>query len=274
MNAPRVKSYEAFERMGFPSQKTEDYKYIDVSQAFAPNFGLNINRLTIPVNPYDVFRCDVPNLSTSLYFVVNDTFYSNVLPKAHLPEGVYAGGLDAFTRQHPDLAARYYAKAALVDNNAVTALNTMLAQDGFVLYVPAGVKLERPVQLVNIFRSDVDTMANRRILVIIEPHGWYLCGNPLPCALPLSSLENTSSLDGNIYIYVGGEYKAYSLKSDFAIPPYGAFFVKTSADAELRVSHLPSAKSYHLVSTSSLSSLKEPVAKELVTNIYNTDGHV
>lgn len=106
-----------------------------------------------------------------------------------------------------------------------------------------------------------------------ENHGWYLCGNPLPCTLPLSSLENTSSLDGNIYIYVGGEYKAYSLKSDFAIPPYGAFFVKTSADAELRVSHLPSAKSYHLISTSSLSSLKEPVAKELVTNIYNTDGH-
>jgi Fe-S cluster assembly protein SufD len=170
MNAPRAKAYEAFERMGFPSQKTEDYKYTDVAQAFAPNFGLNINRLAIPVNPYDVFRCDVPNLSTSLYFVVNDTFYNNALPKAHLPEGVYAGGLDVFARQHPDLAARYYAQAAPVDNDAVTALNTMLAQDGFVLYVPAGVKLERPVQLVNIFRSDVDTMANRRILVIIEPH--------------------------------------------------------------------------------------------------------
>lgn len=67
MNAPRVKAYEAFERMGFPSQKTEDYKYVDVAQVFAPNFGLNINRLAIPVNPYDVFRCDVPNLSTSRY---------------------------------------------------------------------------------------------------------------------------------------------------------------------------------------------------------------
>ena len=25
--------------------------------------------------PYEVFKCDVPNMSTSLYFVVNDTFY-------------------------------------------------------------------------------------------------------------------------------------------------------------------------------------------------------
>ena len=45
----------------------------------------------------------------------------------------------------------------------------MLAQDGFVVYVPEGVVVERPIQLVNIFRSDVDTMANRRILVIMEP---------------------------------------------------------------------------------------------------------
>lgn len=102
-----------------------------------------------------------------------------------------------------------------------------------------------------------------------ENHGWYLCGNPLPCALPLSYLENTSSLDGYIYIYVGGEYKPYSLMSNFALPPYSAFFVKTSADAELRISHSPSTKSYPLINTSSLGSLKEPVAKELVTNIQN-----
>ena len=44
----------------------------------------------------------------------------------------------------------------------------MLAQDGFVLYVPKRVVVERPIQLVNVFRSDVDTMANRRILVILE----------------------------------------------------------------------------------------------------------
>ena len=44
----------------------------------------------------------------------------------------------------------------------------MLAQDGFVVYVPKHTVVERPIQLVNIFRSDVDTMANRRILFIVE----------------------------------------------------------------------------------------------------------
>lgn len=169
MNAPREQARAALERSGFPSVKSEDYKYTDVAKAFAPDYGLNINRVAIPVNPYDVFRCDVPNLSTSLYFVVNDTFYDRESPKASLPEGVYAGGLKTFSEQYPDVAARYYGKAADSSRDGIIALNTMLAQDGFVLYVPAGVEVERPIQLVNIFRSDVDTMANRRILVIMEP---------------------------------------------------------------------------------------------------------
>ena len=70
MNALRAEALANFERLGFPSTRSEDYKYTDVAQAFAPDYGLNINRVAIPVNPYDVFRCDVPNLSTALYFVV------------------------------------------------------------------------------------------------------------------------------------------------------------------------------------------------------------
>lgn len=70
--------------------------------------------------------------------------------------------------KYPEVASRYYGKAAPTGKDGIVALNTILAQDGFVVYVPEGVVVERPIQLVNIFRSDVDTMANRRILVIME----------------------------------------------------------------------------------------------------------
>jgi len=170
MNTLRAEALANFERLGFPSVKEEDYKYTDVAQSFAPDYGININRVSIPVNPYDVFRCDVPNLTTSLFFVVNDSFYEKEQPKGHLPEGVYAGGMKRFTEKYPDIAGRYYGKAASSNKDGIIALNTMLAQDGFVLYVPKNVKIERPIQLVNILRSDVNTMANRRMLIIMEPH--------------------------------------------------------------------------------------------------------
>ena len=74
LNAPRAKAFADFERLGFPTRKQEKYKYTEVSKYFAPDYGLNLNRLEFPVNPYEVFKCDVPNMSTSLYFVVNDAF--------------------------------------------------------------------------------------------------------------------------------------------------------------------------------------------------------
>lgn len=168
LNSVRDAAFADFERLGFPTRKVERYKYTDVPALFAPDYGLNLNRIDIPVNPYDAFKCDVPNLSTSLYFVINDAFYRKLLPKGHLPEGVVVGSLADYARQNPGFIEKYYAKIARTDEDGVTALNTMLAQDGLVVYVPRGVRVERTIQVVNILRSDVDLMANRRVLIVVE----------------------------------------------------------------------------------------------------------
>lgn len=68
-----------------------------------------------------------------------------------------------------------------------------------------------------------------------ENYGWYLCGNPLPAPLVLSQIEKNIALDGKVYIYDGRGYKSYSLDSNYALPPFSAFFVKTSAPTEIKV---------------------------------------
>lgn len=168
MNALRDPAFEDFRRMGFPSQKVERYKYTDMQKLFEPDLGLNLNRLDIPVDPYAAFRCDVPNLSTSLYFVVNDGFYTKSLPKTPLPEGVIVDSLCHVAKEKPDFIEKYYGKIARSGEDAVTALNTMLAQDGLLVYVPKNVQLDRAVQVINILRSDVDLMVNRRVLIVLE----------------------------------------------------------------------------------------------------------
>ena len=172
MNAVRDEAFEDFRRQGFPSKKVERYKYTDLQKLFAPDYGVNLNRLEIPVDPYQAFRCDVPNLSTSLYFVVNDAFYNRQQPQAHLPEGVIVSSL----RENPNFIGKYYAKLAKTDEDAVTALNTMLAQDGLLVYVPRNVKVDRAIQVINILKATPsnaqrqvpDLMVNRRVLIILE----------------------------------------------------------------------------------------------------------
>ena len=168
LNAVRDAAFEDFRRLGFPSRKVERYKYTDMNAIFEPDYGLNLNRLEIPVDPYQAFRCDVPNLSTSLYFVVNDAFYNKALPKVELPEGVIVDSLCKVATENPEFIAKYYAKIAKTDEDGITALNTFLAQDGLLIYIPKNVKLDRTVQVINILRSDVDLMVNRRVLIVLE----------------------------------------------------------------------------------------------------------
>lgn len=168
LNAVRDKAFADFKAQGIPSRKVERYKYTDMERLFEPDYGLNLNRLEIPVDPYQAFKCDVPNLSTSLYFVVNDSFYTKSLPQAHLPEGVVVDSLTHVAAEKPDFIEKYYAKIAQTDADAITALNTMLAQDGLFVYVPRNVKVDRTIQVINILRSDVDLMVNRRVLIVLE----------------------------------------------------------------------------------------------------------
>ena len=167
MNAVRDEAFERFCKQGFPSKKVERYKYTDMQKLFEPDYGLNLNRLNIPVDPYKAFRCDVPNLSTSLYFVVNDMFYHDDKQKGHLPEGVVVGSLKDFA------TSDYYNRLAGKANDAATDLNTMLAQDGLYVYVPKNVKVERAIQVINILKSpfnsqEASLMVNRRVLIILE----------------------------------------------------------------------------------------------------------
>ena len=164
MNAPREAAFRSFAASGCPSKKVERYKYTDIEKLMAPDYGLNLNRLDIPVNPYDAFKCDVPNLSTLLYFVVNDVFYTKELPKGHLTEGIVIGSL----KEHADLVSNYYGRLALPEDDALTALNTMLAQDGLLVYIPKNTVCDKAIQVINILRSDVDLMVNRRVLIVAE----------------------------------------------------------------------------------------------------------
>ena len=231
MNAPRAAALADFERLGFPSSRAEDYRYTDVSRSFAPDYGMNLKRVKIPVNPQDVFHCDVPNLSTSLYFVVNDSFYHQALPKAHLPEGVYVGSLKDFSNERPEVVSRYYGKLATSSKNGIVALNTMFAQDGFVVYVPQGVAVERPIQLVNIFRSDVDLMANRRVLVIMEPRSE---AKLLVCDHSIDTVRFLANQVIEVFVGEGASFDYYDLEeSSDTTTRFSSLFVKQEAESNV-----------------------------------------
>ena len=205
MNANRSQAFADFERLGFPARKEEKYRYTEMGDLFAPDYGMNLNRLELPVNPYDVFKCDVPNMSTSLYFIVNDVFYKHSRTAVQLPEGVLLGSLKEISESHPELVKKYYGKLADTSKDGIAAFNTMFAQDGFILYVPKNVVIEKPIQLVNVLRGDVDTMMNRRVLVVLE-EGAQAC--MLVCD---HAMDNVNFLSTQVVEVFAGENSSFDL---------------------------------------------------------------
>lgn len=169
LNARRDQAFEKFRASGFPTSRLEDYKYTDLREPLSVDYGLNINRVKFPVNPYNVFQCDVPGISAYLYFVVNDIFYpADEVKDYSFPKGVIIGSLREAAEKYPELVEKHYGKLSEKQKDGLVAFNGAFAQDGFFIYVPKNTVLERPIQIVNIMRSDVDFMANSHNLVIIE----------------------------------------------------------------------------------------------------------
>lgn len=165
LNERREAALLALNDARLPRKGSEDYEATDLERVFAPDYGVNLQRIPFGGDAGESFRCDVPNMSTCLYLCFNDVVVAGANASRNAG-GVIVETFREAAVKHPDVLA-HYGTLACVDDPTV-ALNTLLAQDGLLVYVPRGVVAERPVQLVNIFNSTRPLMAVRRILVVMD----------------------------------------------------------------------------------------------------------
>lgn len=211
MNESRDASFALFEQLGFPTTALENYKYTDLKEALSVDYGLNINRLNIPINPYDVFKCDVPGINSYLFFVVNDGFYPvNDSRNSSLPEGVIIGSIKEIAKSKPELIKNYFGKLSTTKNDGLIAFNGAFAQDGFFMYVPKNVTLDKPVQLVNIMRSDVDFMAVSHNLIILEEGSK---AQLLVCDHTVDDVRFLSNRVTEVFVGENATYEHYKLEN-------------------------------------------------------------
>lgn len=182
LNAQRERAAEVLKREGLARPK--DFTHVDPEELLATDYSINLARHTVPTDREDLFTCAVPELSTSVHYLVNEQLVSESRTTS---QGVFSGSLREFALTYPELAEQYYNRLAMPADDddfyydsrsrqtSVTAhrplgeaaLNTLLCQDGFVLYVPDGITVEKPLQLISLLRSVDDFMACQRILIIL-----------------------------------------------------------------------------------------------------------
>lgn len=168
INSFRERAIEKFLELGIPSKKNETYKYTYLDTFFNHSF----NSCFIP-GPDDFkraekFRCDVTDLDSHGIVLLNG-FYPTVSDRLReLPMGIWFGSLNEAARIFSEKIEKHYAKYANADNDGLVHLNTAMASDGVFIYVPEGVVLRKPIQIVNLVDSGEDIFNQHRNLVIVE----------------------------------------------------------------------------------------------------------
>ncbi len=161
LNEARRGFLEGFNLTGLPSEKDEQYRHTDLKRLFK---GEREQYFLPPPHPAEIAQ----RLPVDGYAVdVANGFCNAYLTR--LDNGVVYGSLKAAASDMEDMVAGHYNSVADNDKEAATALNSLFMQDGAFVYIPRGVKAEKPFLLTFAYSSnDPAQLCFARALVIVE----------------------------------------------------------------------------------------------------------
>lgn len=203
MNNAREGAIKTFLQYGIPSQKEELFRHINIEKLYTPDYGINLARVSQSATQ-EVYRCSVPGLKTQTLYVIGD------IPQAcETKSEVEVMNMEQFATQYPQLAETYYNKLAQTSTDGTVALNTALAQDAVVVYIPDGVVMQTPLQIVNVLNSNTPVMMNRRLLVVA---GKNSVATILVCEHNLSESQTLATQVTEVFAGENSQIEYYELE--------------------------------------------------------------
>lgn len=234
LNGERSGALATLRTTELPRKGSEGHTETDLNAMFAPDFGININRMPFRADIAAAFKCEVPNISTLMGVCANDVFGPTDSLLRLLPEGVTVCPFSEAAVKAPGVLERYYNRIAPADNAAV-ALNTLLVQDGILVHIGRNVRCEKAIQLVNILGGTTrEFLALRRVLVVVDQGAearLLVCDHSHE-----SKVANASNTVVEIDVAPGASFEYYDLEeSTPGTSRYASVNARLDADARLSV---------------------------------------
>jgi Fe-S cluster assembly protein SufD len=168
INSFREEAFGKFSELGIPTKKDEAYKYTNLNIFFDHDYAAYFIPEISDFQKAEEFRCDIAELDAHGIVLLNG-FYPTIKEKLRqLPSGVWIGSLNEAAKKFPEIIEKHYGKYAHSDTDGLVHLNSAMASDGVFVYVPEGVTLSKPVQVVNLVQAEVDSFSQHRNLIIVE----------------------------------------------------------------------------------------------------------
>lgn len=165
LNTIRESSLKELNNTRFPVARDEDWRFLNLKPITRSSF--------LPVSEAGVKPVDrpeqyfIPESENTRLVFVNGSFNDELSSVSGLPEGVVVGNLNDHL-DHPS-TVKFLNKLVNYENDPFTYFNGTFIEDGSFIYIPEGVQIDSPVQLLNIYTdAEKEFFATPRVLLVAE----------------------------------------------------------------------------------------------------------
>ncbi len=159
-------AFEHFKQLELPSKTMESWRFTNPEPLFRDDYIIDFESKFQKIDVSKIFTCDVYDLDTYCVTLINGWFAYKNSPLSCLKDGTIIGSLYKAMEIYPDIIEKYLGSVAKISEQSLISLNTVFMQDGLFIYVPDNVKVEKPVQVINIVDSDKPVFLQPRNLII------------------------------------------------------------------------------------------------------------
>ena len=215
----RLKSYKAFLETENPSWGPDlsEIDFDDYTYFIRSSEKTESSWDEVPEAIKDTFdKLGIPEAEQKFLAGVSTQFESEVVYHNTMTEleemGVIFCDTDTAVRLYPDLVKEYFGKVVPPTDNKYAALNSAVWSGGSFIYVPKGVKIEKPLQ--SYFRINSEQMGQfERTLIIVDEGAsvHYVEG----CTAPIYSKDSLHAAVVEIYV-LKDAYCRYSTVQNWA----------------------------------------------------------
>ena len=209
----RVKAYQYFVKRPLPSfgPDLSEIDFDEYTYYIKSSENVESSWDKVPQKIKDTFeKLGIPEAEQKYLAGVTTQFESEAVYHNTIEEleelGVIFCDTDTAVREYPELVKEYFTKVVSANDNKFAALNTAVWSGGSFIYVPKGVKIDKPLQ--SYFRINSEQMGQfERTLIIVDEGASvnYVEG----CTAPQYSKDSLHAAVVEIYIKKNG-YCRYS----------------------------------------------------------------
>ena len=164
----RWRSLARFAELGFPSRRSEAWRYLDLR-------ALEENPMLPAGMPHPIAGVAARAQLTEVGFadaayrlvLVDGRYAPELSAVERLPSGVWLGATGRAIGERPDLVRSAIEAPPLDAARPFAALNAAFFADGFVLDIAPGVAVDRPLEIVHLASGETGASLHTRSLVVI-----------------------------------------------------------------------------------------------------------